>query len=182
MQKKFKKINLYWLFLFIAVAFLGIISYTHISERTYEYSAKYVSSNLDLKTGYLKPNIVNTKGIQETHTLALPNSSSISTISTDLSDVKAAVKAAAESYNDELFDVKIGGEKEENAQIIKDILSGKETGPKKDIVCLNAGIGLDLVGKVDSIEEGIALAKEMIESGKAQEKLEEFISETNAVE
>ncbi len=88
-----------------------------------------------------------------------------------------------EEYGFELcsLDELIGGEKEENAQIIRDIFSGKETGSKKDIVCLNAGLGLFLVGKADSIEDGIKLAKEMIESGKALEKLNEFINETNSV-
>lgn len=74
----------------------------------------------------------------------------------------------------------IGGTPQENAQITRDILSGKETGAKRNVILMNAGIAIYL-GKEDiTMEEGVALAKEMIDSGKALEKLEEFVKETNA--
>ncbi len=68
----------------------------------------------------------------------------------------------------------IGGTPEENAQITRDILSGKETGPKRQVVQMNAGMSLYLAGKADSIEAGVKLAGELIDSGKALEKLEAF--------
>ena len=73
-----------------------------------------------------------------------------------------------------------GGTPEENAQITRDILSGKEKGAKRDIVLFNAGCALYVTGKADTIAEGIKLAEESIDSGKAWRKLEELISFTNS--
>lgn len=74
----------------------------------------------------------------------------------------------------------IGGTPQENAQITRDILSGKETGAKRNMILMNAGIAIYLGKEGITMEEGVALAKEMIDSGKALEKLEEFVKETNA--
>ena len=73
-----------------------------------------------------------------------------------------------------------GGDGAVNAQITKDILSGKERGAKREIVLLNAGAALYIGGKVDSIEEGIRIAGETIDSGKAMETLESMVKATNA--
>ncbi len=73
----------------------------------------------------------------------------------------------------------VGGTPEENAQITKDILSGKERGPKRTTVLLNAGAALYIGEKADSLAAGIKLAGELIDSGKAMEKLEAFIAATN---
>lgn len=72
-----------------------------------------------------------------------------------------------------------GGEASDNAQITRNILSGKEQGAKRNIVLLNAGAALYAGQKAASIAEGIELAKQTIDSGKAQKKLEEFIEKTN---
>ncbi|NMB15020.1 MAG: anthranilate phosphoribosyltransferase [Gallicola sp.] len=71
----------------------------------------------------------------------------------------------------------VGGDAEENAEILKRILQG-EKGPKRDIVFLNAGAAIYVGKKADSIEEGIQIAKEMIDSGKAFERLKELIALT----
>ena len=73
-----------------------------------------------------------------------------------------------------------GGTPAENAQITRDILSGKETGPKRHAVCLNAGASLYIAGKAESMEAGVRMAEELIDSGAAMAKLEEFIKESNA--
>ena len=73
----------------------------------------------------------------------------------------------------------IGGVPEENAAITRAILSGEETGPKRDATILNAGAALYIGGKADSIEDGIKKALEIIESGKATETLEKFIEVSN---
>ena len=73
-----------------------------------------------------------------------------------------------------------GGDGAVNAQITKDILSGKERGAKREIVLLNAGAALYIAGKVDSIEEAIRIAGETIDSGKAMETLESMVKATNA--
>jgi len=73
----------------------------------------------------------------------------------------------------------VGGDPEENKKIALDILSGKEQGAKRDVVLLNAGVSLYIAEKCHAIQEGIQIAKEMLESGKAKEKLEAFIQATN---
>ena len=72
-----------------------------------------------------------------------------------------------------------GGEPEYNAQISRAILSGELTGPKRDVVLLNAACGLYVAGKAECIQDGIALAAELIDTGKALEKLEEFVAVSN---
>ena len=72
----------------------------------------------------------------------------------------------------------VGGMPEENAKIVKDILGGQKSA-KRDAVVLNAGAALHITNQI-SIEEGINLAQEMIDSGKAMEQLEKFIVMTSA--
>lgn len=72
-----------------------------------------------------------------------------------------------------------GGTPQENAEITKAILEGKETGAKRHAVCLNAGAALYIAGKADSIETGVKLAEQLIDSGAALKKLEEFIEKSN---
>ena len=67
-----------------------------------------------------------------------------------------------------------GGTPKENAAITRAILSG-EQGQKTNAVLMNAGAALYITGKADSIAEGIKLAKELIDSKAALEKLEEFV-------
>ena len=71
----------------------------------------------------------------------------------------------------------VGGTPQENAKIARDILEGAK-GPKTDAVLLNAGAALH-VATGCTIEEGIAKAKEAIESKKALNQLERFIELTN---
>ncbi len=72
-----------------------------------------------------------------------------------------------------------GGTPEENAQITRDILSGKEQGCKRDTVLLNAAAGLYIMGKAASLKDGVALAADLIDSGKALETLEAYIKVSN---
>ena len=73
----------------------------------------------------------------------------------------------------------VGGTPEENAEIARGILNGSDKGPKRQAVCMNAGAGLYIAGKANTLEEGIRLAEELIDSGAAQKKLEEFVEESN---
>lgn len=72
-----------------------------------------------------------------------------------------------------------GGDGKENAEITKEILSGEIKDAKRDIVVLNAALGLCTGGKADSIQDGIKLANEIIDSGKAYAKIEEFAKVSN---
>ena len=69
----------------------------------------------------------------------------------------------------------VGGTPEENAQITRDILSGKEQGPKRTTVLLNAGAALYIGEKAKTLADGVKLAAELIDSGAAYQKLEEFV-------
>lgn len=72
-----------------------------------------------------------------------------------------------------------GGSPDENAQITRDILCGKETGAKRDTVLVNAAAGLYIAGLAPSLKDGIAKAQELINNGKAAETLEEYIRISN---
>lgn len=67
-----------------------------------------------------------------------------------------------------------GSDAKENAQIILDILKGAK-GPKRDIVVLNAGAALYIGKSAKDIAEGVKLAQDLIDSGKAYEKLKEIV-------
>ncbi len=71
-----------------------------------------------------------------------------------------------------------GGTPAENAQITRDILSGAQ-GAKRDVVLLNAGAGFYAAGAVDSIAAGVAKAAQVIDTGAALAKLEEFKEASN---
>ena len=73
----------------------------------------------------------------------------------------------------------VGGDAKENAEITLAILNG-EKGPRRNAVLLNSAAGLYVAGKVDSLREGVDLASEIIDSGKALEQLEKFIEFTNS--
>jgi anthranilate phosphoribosyltransferase len=70
----------------------------------------------------------------------------------------------------------LGGDGAENAQTLREILAGNIQGAKRDVVLLNAGAGLYISDKAISIKEGVELARDLIDSGKASEKLEEYLS------
>ena len=71
-----------------------------------------------------------------------------------------------------------GGTPEENAAIIQEILNG-EKGPRRDIVVLNSAAAIYVAGKADSLDLGVQLAVNSIESGKARDKLEDLCRITN---
>ncbi|MCH3987186.1 MAG: anthranilate phosphoribosyltransferase [Lachnospiraceae bacterium] len=73
----------------------------------------------------------------------------------------------------------VGGTPQENAQITREILSGKQQGTKRNIVLMNAGAALYITGKADSMADGIALAADLIDSGRAEKTLNEVIRVSN---
>jgi len=74
-----------------------------------------------------------------------------------------------------------GGTPEENAQITLNILKG-EKGHRRNAVLMNAGASLYIGGRADSVKDGIALAAELIDSGKALITLQALIEISNAPE
>lgn len=73
-----------------------------------------------------------------------------------------------------------GGEPEENAEIILKILKG-ETGPRRNMVLMNAGAAIYVGKKANSLKEGIEKAKEVIDTGLALKKLNDFAKFTQEV-
>lgn len=74
-----------------------------------------------------------------------------------------------------------GGTPEENAKITRDILGGAK-GHKRNAVLMNAGAALYIGGKAETLKDGIALAAEIIDSGKALETLDKLIEVSNRPE
>ena len=75
----------------------------------------------------------------------------------------------------------VGGTPEENAEITIYILRGVK-GPKRTAVLMNAGAALYVAGKAESLKDGIALAAELIDSGKALSTLNKIIEVSNRPE
>ena len=75
----------------------------------------------------------------------------------------------------------VGGTPQENAEITKEILNGTEKGPKRQAVCMNAGAALYIAGKAKTIEDGVKMAENLIDSGAAAAKLAEFIKLSNEI-
>lgn len=73
-----------------------------------------------------------------------------------------------------------GGSAMENALILRSVLSGEERGAKREIVLLNAGCALYVAGAAKDIRQGIEVAREVLDSGSALKRLEEFIQESRA--
>ena len=69
-----------------------------------------------------------------------------------------------------------GGDRNANAEIVRRLLRGEERGPKRDVVLLNAAAALFVANKTKSLAEGWELAAELIDSGRANAKLEELVA------
>ena len=72
-----------------------------------------------------------------------------------------------------------GGTPQENVEITKSILNG-EKGHRRNVILLNAGASIYIGGKADSIEQGIEVAAQLIDSGKAMEIFEKLIEISNS--
>lgn len=72
-----------------------------------------------------------------------------------------------------------GGSAEQSAGIVRSVLDGAK-GPKRDVILLNSGAALYVAGRADTIKDGMAVAAESIDSGKALQKLDRLVELTNA--
>jgi anthranilate phosphoribosyltransferase len=72
-----------------------------------------------------------------------------------------------------------GGSADQSAVIVRDVLDGK-AGPTRDVVLLNSGAALYVSARATTIQDGIRLAAESIDSGKARQKLAQLVEMTNA--
>lgn len=78
-------------------------------------------------------------------------------------------------------DLRGGGPLENAEEFRKVLLGGEEMNAKRDSTCLNAGVGCYVYGLTDSIEDGVALAKTTLQSGKATEVLKTWIEVSQAI-
>lgn len=74
-----------------------------------------------------------------------------------------------------------GGDAEENARILLKVLGG-ERGPHRDITLLNGAAVIYLSGAADNLEEGLRLARESVDSGRAYRKLKQLVDATEGDE
>jgi anthranilate phosphoribosyltransferase len=72
-----------------------------------------------------------------------------------------------------------GGSAEQSAVIVRGVVDGKP-GPARDVVLLNSGAALYISASATTIQDGIRLAAESIDSGKARQKLAQLVEMTNA--
>ena len=79
------------------------------------------------------------------------------------------------------FDEIKGGDAVENAKITRSILSGETKGAKRDIVLINAAAALIVDGRARDLKEGLQIARETIDSGRAEEALEKIVKVSNSL-
>ncbi|WP_411964173.1 anthranilate phosphoribosyltransferase [Haloferax sp. YSMS24] len=70
------------------------------------------------------------------------------------------------------IDAVAGGSPQENARDLEGILTGDVTGPKRDLILANAGAAVYVAGLADSLEDGVGVARDAIDSGAAKAKLD----------
>jgi anthranilate phosphoribosyltransferase len=76
------------------------------------------------------------------------------------------------------LDSLLGGDAHLNARLLRDVLSGEDTGPARDVTLMNAGAAVYISGLADSLEEGVQLSEKAVSSGAAMEALEKFVGAT----
>jgi len=74
-----------------------------------------------------------------------------------------------------------GGDPAFNAAAIIDVFEGRDQGPRRDFLVLNNGFALYVGGVASSPEEGMKLAQETLDSGRAAEKLTEFAAASHRI-
>jgi anthranilate phosphoribosyltransferase len=72
----------------------------------------------------------------------------------------------------------LGDDAPTNAAILRGVLNGDVNGAKQDVVALNAGAALVAAEKVETLKDGITLARDVMDSGAALEKLDQLIAYT----
>ena len=68
-----------------------------------------------------------------------------------------------------------GGGTSQNAEILRAVLSGKDEGPKRDVVAANAGAAITVAGLAPDLQSGVQTALEVLASGRALRTLERYV-------
>jgi anthranilate phosphoribosyltransferase len=74
------------------------------------------------------------------------------------------------------FEAILGGEAEQNGKILTDILHNRSTEPQRDMVLINAAYALVAEGMARDAQDGLEIARDTLQSGKAAEKLQQIIT------
>ncbi|MBO0779686.1 MAG: anthranilate phosphoribosyltransferase [Ktedonobacteraceae bacterium] len=69
----------------------------------------------------------------------------------------------------------LGGNPQQNATMLRNLLSGQNDSPAADMLCLNAGVALYTANRAETLSDGVKLARAVLREGKAQRKLAEVI-------
>ncbi len=73
----------------------------------------------------------------------------------------------------------VGGSAENNARVVREVLDGRE-GPDREVVVLNSAAGIIAAGLASNFVEGIAMAKDSLDSGRARAALQRLVVVSNA--
>jgi anthranilate phosphoribosyltransferase len=130
-----------------------------------------VLRNLGCRRGFV---VHGSDGMDE---ITLTGSTKIAAINGDEIEVQEIVPEQFGFQRCRLSDLQ-GGDAEQNAQIVSDILNG-EQGPKRDVVVLNGAYALVAAGLAGDVDSGIEMMQKAIDLGEAKEKLNELIRITN---
>jgi anthranilate phosphoribosyltransferase len=106
-------------------------------------------------------------GVDEFSTLGVNHYCAVEDGAVSAHRVDPAALGFAEASVEELR----GGDREENGRILTGVLAGQIHGPKRDVVILNAAAGFVVCGLARDLAEGIARAREQLDSGRALAKL-----------
>ena len=126
--------------------------------------------------GVKRAMVVHGQGMDEISTLGITQVRRLKDGNITQTEINPAELGFAKPLIEEL---KSGGAIE-NAAIIRDILAGKETGPRKDIVILNAAAGVIVAGLADDFPSAIELSQNAIATGAASESLDILIKVSNS--
>ncbi|MFO7845121.1 MAG: anthranilate phosphoribosyltransferase [Balneolaceae bacterium] len=101
---------------------------------------------------------------------------------TQLFELKSNLVGESKTFNPESLGYKkvgfkelLGGDADYNASILENIVNGSATLAQRNIAELNAAFAIYSTGKADSLEEAVEMASESIDSGRAKQKLKQFI-------
>ncbi len=107
--------------------------------------------------------------------------SEIFELKTHLSGDSVTFDPGSLGYEKTTHESLLGGDAKKNAEIMLNVVSGKSTQAQRDIAELNATFAIRASKITDDLEEAKQMAAESIDSGKAQQKLEQFIKESQAI-
>jgi anthranilate phosphoribosyltransferase len=119
--------------------------------------------------------VVHGQGMDEISTLGLTRIRRLE--GRDISEIE--LDPADFGFSNPSIDELKTGDAIENAAIVRDILTGKETGPRRDIVLLNAAAAVIVAGLADDFKAAIEQAQAAISSGSAAASLEKLIEVSN---